>query len=405
MPLLELNLAKTLMLAVLLVWLGRFIRSKVRFLVNWSIPEAVVGGTLFAILTLILHSTGMLEFKFDTKLQSFFMYLFFTASGFEASASLMKKASGKLLIFIALAGVLAVLQNVTVVGLSPVVGMDPKLGLMTGSIPLTGGHGNAAAYAPLAEKAGVQGAVTVAVAAATYGLAAGSILGGPVATRLIKKYHLFDPNEKDTSDAEALEETGKVIPLDGKRFALGCALTLIAFGIGAFLMDLFSLIFPGVNFPIHVMGMVGGAIVRNIYDALKKSSKATPEKEIDILGSVCLSMFVSMAVMTMRLWELASLAIPLILLLVAGTLVTILFTYFITFRALGKDYDAAVMVAGHIGFGLGAVPASMANMNALTDVYRYSKLAFIIVPVVGGMFSNFTNAANITFFMNLVGIH
>lgn len=333
MPLLELNLAKTLMLAVLLVWLGRFVRSKVTFLVNWSIPEAVVGGTLFAILTLILHSTGMLEFKFDTKLQSFFMYLFFTASGFEASASLMKKASGKLLIFIVLAGVLAVLQNATVVGLSPVVGMDPKLGLMTGSIPLTGGHGNAAAYAPLAEKAGVQGAVTVAVAAATYGLAAGSILGGPVATRLIKKYHLYDPNEKDTSDAEALEEAGKVIPLDGKRFALGCALTLIAFGIGAFLMDLFSLIFPGLNFPIHVMGMVGGAIVRNIYDALKKSSKATPEKEIDILGSVCLSMFVSMAVMTMRLWELAALAIPLILLLVAGTLVTILFTYFITFRA------------------------------------------------------------------------
>lgn len=405
MPLLELNLAKTLMLAVLLVWLGRFVRSKVTFLVNWSIPEAVVGGTLFAILTLILHSTGLLEFKFDTKLQNFFMYLFFTASGFEASASLMKKASGKLLIFIVLAGVLAVLQNATVVGLSPVVGMDPKLGLMTGSIPLTGGHGNAAAYAPLAEKAGVQGAVTVAVAAATYGLAAGSILGGPVATRLIKKYHLFDPNEKDTSDTEVLEEAGKVIPLDGKRFALGCALTLIAFGIGAFLMDLFSLIFPGVNFPIHVMGMVGGAIVRNIYDAMKKSSKATPEKEIDILGSVCLSMFVSMAVMTMRLWELASLAIPLILLLVAGTLVTILFTYFITFRALGKDYDAAVMVAGHIGFGLGAVPASMANMNALTDVYRYSKLAFIIVPVVGGMFSNFTNAANITFFMNLVGIH
>lgn len=384
---------------------GRFVRSKVTFLVNWSIPEAVVGGTLFAILTLILHSTGLLEFKFDTKLQNFFMYLFFTASGFEASASLMKKASGKLLIFIVLAGVLAVLQNATVVGLSPVVGMDPKLGLMTGSIPLTGGHGNAAAYAPLAEKAGVQGAVTVAVAAATYGLAAGSILGGPVATRLIKKYHLFDPNEKDTSDTEVLEEAGKVIPLDGKRFALGCALTLIAFGIGAFLMDLFSLIFPGVNFPIHVMGMVGGAIVRNIYDAMKKSSKATPEKEIDILGSVCLSMFVSMAVMTMRLWELASLAIPLILLLVAGTLVTILFTYFITFRALGKDYDAAVMVAGHIGFGLGAVPASMANMNALTDVYRYSKLAFIIVPVVGGMFSNFTNAANITFFMNLVGIH
>lgn len=136
-----------------------------------------------------------------------------------------------------------------------------------------------------------------------------------------------------------------MIPLDGKRFALGCALTLIAFGIGAFLMDLFSLIFPGLNFPIHVMGMVGGAIVRNIYDALKKSSKATPEKEIDILGSVCLSMFVSMAVMTMRLWELASLAIPLVLLLIAGTLVTILFTYFITFRALGKDYDAAVMVA------------------------------------------------------------
>lgn len=404
----EMNTAKTILLAVLLVFFGRYLRKKIPFLVRWSLPEAVVGGTLFAILTLILYQLDLVKFKFDTSLQSFFMQLFFTASGFEASGELIKKSSGKLVVFIILAAVLAVLQNAIAVGMSPIVGLDPKLGLMCGSIPLTGGHGNAAAYAPLAEDAGVTGAVSVAVAAATYGLAAGSIIGGPVATRLIKKYNLATPvnTEKAEASREAFFENqaDDQVVLDKKRVALASAMIFIGLGIGAYLADLFKILFPSLTLPVHVMGMIGGAIVRNVYDAIKGTSKATPAKEIDIFGSVCLSIFVSMAVMSMALWDLIALAIPLILILAAETVATIIFTYFVTFKAMGSDYDAAVMAGGHIGFGMGAVPASMANMTAVCSVYGFSKLAFIIVPVVGGMFSNFTNAANITFFMNLVGI-
>lgn len=186
----EMNMTKTLLLAVLLLLLGKWIRSKVNFLVKYCIPDAVVGGLLFSILTFILHESGLVKFPFDTTLQSFFMNVFFTASGFEAGASLIKRSTGKLGIFIVLAALLAFLQNVLAVGLSHILGVEPLIGLMTGSIPMTGGHGNAIAFAPIAEEMGAVGAVSVAVAAATFGLVSGSMLGGPVANRLITKYDL-----------------------------------------------------------------------------------------------------------------------------------------------------------------------------------------------------------------------
>lgn len=403
----EMNMVKTLMVSILMLLLGKFLRKKISFLVKYSIPEAVVGGLLFAVFALIMKQTGIAEFTFDKTLESYFMNVFFTASGFEAGAALLKKSGKKVLIFVGLAAATAFLQNVIAVGLSPLVGLDAKLGFMTGSIPMTGGHGNAAAYAPLVEKAGVEGAVAIAIAAATFGLVAGSLIGGPVGNFLIKKYDLYTDTPAEVSDdlnALALETTSRPKELNPNTFMLANILIFIALGLGAYIMDLFKILLPNVTLPIHVMGMLGGAIIRNIYDAITGDTNATPLEEIDMIGNVSLSIFVSMAIMTMQLWTLIDLAGPLLILLLAQCVFIILFAY-ITFKMMGGDYDAAVMVSGHIGFSMGAVPVSVANMKAICDRYRFSKIAFFIVPVVGGLFSNFTNAAIITGFMNFLGIH
>lgn len=403
----EMNMVKTLMVSILMLLLGKFLRKKISFLVKYSIPEAVVGGLLFAVFTLIMKQTGIAEFTFDKTLESYFMNVFFTASGFEAGAALLKKSGKKVLIFVGLAAATAFLQNVIAVGLSPLVGLNAQLGFMTGSIPMTGGHGNAAAYAPIVEKAGVEGAVAIAIAAATFGLVAGSLIGGPVGNFLIKKYDLYSDTPAEVSDdlnALALETTSRPKELNPNTFMLANILIFIALGLGAYIMDLFKIVLPNVTLPIHVMGMLGGAIIRNVYDAITGDTNATPLEEIDMIGNVSLSIFVSMAIMTMQLWTLIDLAGPLLILLLAQCVFIILFA-FITFKMMGADYDAAIMVSGHIGFSMGAVPVSVANMKAICDRYRFSKIAFFIVPVVGGLFSNFTNAAIITGFMNFLGIH
>lgn len=406
MAIIEMNMTKTLFLAVVLLLIGRWIRSKVKFLRTYCIPDAVVGGLLFAVAALFLRNGNVLGFEFDGTLQSFFMNIFFTASGFQASRGLIKQGGKKVLIFIILAAVLAFLQNAIAVGLSPILGVDPLIGLMTGSIPMTGGHGNAASFAPIAESMGATGAVSVAVAAATFGLVSGSIIGGPVGNWLIKRRSLAVEGEGG-NEPDELIEAEKTELLDPVKSSTAAFQIIIALGLGAFLADLFDVLMPNVTLPIHVMGMIGGAIVRNVIEIIKKEDpndpKSVPLPQIDIIGDISLGIFVSMAIMTMKLWELTGLAGPLIILLFAQVALMFLFAVLITYNIMGRDYDAAVITSGHIGFGLGAVPVSMANMNAVCGKYRYSKIAFFIVPIVGGMFSNFTNAAIITAFLNFLG--
>lgn len=408
----QMDMSKTILLAVLLLLFGDWLKSKIKFLVKYCIPAPVVGGLLFSIFTLILKQNNILTFEFDKTLEKFFMNVFFTASGFSASAGLLKKGGKKVGIFVILAALMAFLQNAVAVGLSSVVGVTPLIGLMTGSIPMTGGHGNAAAFAPFAEEMGATGAISVAVAAATFGLVAGSMLGGPVGNRLITKHGLFSKKtlqttvgdiEESAIDIELFEEKKEMPQLNLNRMMKSFFQIFIALGFGAYLADLFKIILPNVTLPIHVMGMLGGAIYRNIYDIFTKNSNSTPIEEIDIIGDISLGLFVSMAVMTMKLWDLIDLAGPLIILLFAQVVLIYLFAIFITYPIMGKDYDSAVMTSGHIGFGLGAVPVSMANMKTICDKYEYSKIAFFVVPIVGGLFSNFTNAAIITGFLNYLG--
>jgi ESS family glutamate:Na+ symporter len=410
---LSFDMTQTLFIAVILLLIGGFIKSKVRFLEKYCIPSPVIGGLIFSVIVLILRQAEIVTFVFDKTLQQFFMNLFFTACGFAASISLLKKGGKKVVVFLGLAAALAFLQNVVSVGLSQVLNIEPMMALMTGSIPMTGGHGNAAAFAPIAEEWGYSGAVSVAVAAATFGLVSGSMMGGPIANNIIIKKKLFTNRmkqeksvvRKNVSGSDVSVTYGENSPgsedklFNAKQLTRGFYLLFIGLGFGSVLHILFKIVLPGVTLPIHVMGMLGGVIIRVLMDV--KNVKV-PTKEIDTIGNVSLGIFVSMAVYTMKLWELADLALPLIVLLFAQVILVFLFVRYITFNIMGRDYDSAMMVAGHVGFSMGATPVSMANMKSVSDKYAYSKLAFFVVPIIGGLFSNFTNAAIITFFMNMV---
>ncbi len=397
---LKLDMFQTLGFTVLLIWLGTYLRSKFPILVRYCIPAAVVGGLLFAFLTCGLYVAGIASFKFDSAtVNKLFYSVFFAASGAAAGLGLLKKGGKLIAIFTLLAAATAFLQNVVAVSLGKVLGVTPLIALMTGSIPMTGGHGNAASFAPIAESMGATGAVEVAIAAATFGLISGCIVGGPLGNRLVTKNHL-----KGSATAEEIAEleaaNAKTFTLDSGRSLKATYLMFIACGLGATLFYILKKLLPTVNLPIHVLCMLGGLIIRNVYDKMYGEDEAL-YASIDIVGELSLAMFVTMSIMTMKLWQLADLAVPMIILLVAQVILMVTFAYFISFRLLGKNYDAAIMAVGHTGFGLGATPVSMATMKTVCDKYGYSKIAFFVVPVIGGLISNFTNAAIITTFLNL----
>ncbi|MFA7067954.1 MAG: sodium/glutamate symporter [Acidaminococcaceae bacterium] len=398
MGILKLGMFETLALAVLAIYFGDFMRSKIPILKKYCLPSAVLGGTIFSIISLVLYYTGTVELSFDYKtVNTLFYCIFFAASGAAASMSLLKKGGKLVAIFAVLAALLAFLQNVLAVGLGVAMGINPLIALMTGSTPMTGGHGNAAAFAPLAVAAGAPAALEVALAAATFGLIAGCLVGGPFGNFLVKRFHLEDP-DLDGVDEKA-EETGKVVGILVSKANMlnGVFLMMLALGIGQ--VTFIMLKSAGINFPIHVCAMLGGILIRLLLDYRKKTSEAAYEA-INIVGEFSLGLFVSMSILSMKLWQLAGMAGPLVILMLAQVIFIVVFVYFITFRLLGKDYDAAVMSVGHTGFGLGAVPVSMTTMQTVCSKYRYSKLAFFVVPVIGGFISNISNALIISGFIN-----
>lgn len=395
----KLDMFQTLALTVLLIWLGNFLRNKFPILKKYCIPSAVVGGLLFSILTCVLFTNNIVSVSFDSKTTNTLFYcVFFAASGAAAGLGLLKKGGKLILIFSILSAVTAFLQNVLAVGLGRVLNVKPLIALMTGSIPMTGGHGNAASFAPIAEEMGAVGAMEVAIAAATFGLISGCIVGGPIGNSLVQK-HGLKGNATAEEIAEMEKASQKQFIVSKERSLKAVCLMLLACGFGSILFGILKKLLPGVSLPIHVLCMLGGLIIRNVYDKFIGEDEALYES-IDIVGEISLAMFVTMSIMTMKLWQLAELAIPMLILLFAQVVLMYIFAVYITFRFLGKDYDAAVMAVGHTGFGLGAVPVSMATMKTVCDKYGYSKIAFFVVPVIGGLISNFTNAAIITYFLN-----
>lgn len=395
----KVDMFQTVGFTVLLIWIGNYLRGRFGTLKKYCIPASVVGGLLFAVVTLILYTSGIVQFSFDKGvINKFFYCIFFAAAGAAVGLKLLKKGGKLIIIFTILVAILETLQNFLAIGVGKLFNIDPLIALMTGSTPMTGGHGNAAAFAPVAEAMGATGAMEVALAAATFGLVAGCIVGGPLGKRLVEKYDL--KGKFSAEEVEEMEKESKLkVLVDPKRSMLAVSLMFIAIGIGSVFFKMFEAAVPGVKLPIHVMCMVGGLLVRNFYEKIYGES---PDvfKSVDIIGEISLAMFITMSIMTMKLWQLAGLAIPMVVMLICQVILAYLFVTQLTFRFLGKNYDAAVMSVGHNGFGLGATPVAMATMKTVCDEFGYSKLAFFVVPLLGGLICNLTNAVIITSFLN-----
>ena len=395
----QLDMLQTAALAMLLFLLGRFTVNHVEFFQRCCIPAPVIGGLIFAILHLISYQTGLLTFTFDETLKDAFMDFFFTSVGFGASIQLLKRGAWPVILFLILAAILVTIQDTVGVALAGVFGLDGRMGLCMGSIPLVGGHGTSASFGPLFERMGVEGATTVAVACATYGLVAGSLMGGPLGRWKIKKYNLkphVTQEEKDLGEPETVYVT-KAEKLDSNTILDAFVFIIIATGIGTYVTDAFASI--GVTLPVYIGGMLVALVIRNIFDLM---GKELPLKAIDVVGNTSLNVFLGIALMTLILWQLAALAVPIVVILAVQTLIMYLYASNVVFRAMGKDYEAAVMTAAICGFGMGATPNAMANMLAIKNQYGPAPKAFFVVPLVGGMFIDIVNSAVITIFSNLV---
>ena len=386
----QLNMAETVGFAIILLLLGRWIKKKVNFFEKFFIPAPVIGGTLFSIILLIGHQTETFTFTFNDDIKNLLMIAFFTTVGFSASLKILKKGGIGVALFLLAAVILVILQDIIGPVLAKALGINPLLGLAAGSIPLTGGHGTSGAFGPYLEDLGATGATVVAVASATYGLIAGCLIGGPIARRLMIKNNLKPTESKEGVDNSLLGSTTEVTE---ESLFSAVVYVGIAMGIGALINNMLAK--AGIKFPVYLMGMVVAAIIRNILDF---NQKQLPFTEIGIVGNISLSLFLSMALMSMKLWQLIDLAIPLIIILLVQTVLMAFFAYFITFNIMGRDYDAAVMSTGHCGFGLGATPNAMANMETFTTANGPSVKAFFIIPIVGSLFIDFINAGVIQAF-------
>ena len=396
----KMDMIQTVGLAVIILILGRLLRKKIKFFETYCIPSPVVGGFLFAIINLILRETNLVIFEFDNTLQSFFMTLFFTSIGFNASWRLLKVGGRKVVIFLIMAVTLVVLQNVVAVGVGYLTGVDPLIALLTGSTAMTGGHGTAAAMAPIVEELGHTGAKSVAITAATFGLIAGSSLGGPLANRLIKGKKLEVVAEKVDNEKVRNDEflfNNDVKKLDGENFAKAFFLILLSMFIGSYVSTFLN---QFLNFPNYIGPMIVAAVLRNISDNTTKFD--LHYEEVHILEDVSLNLFLGMAMISLKLWELGNVAGQLAVLLLAQALLAWVFIYFVTFRFMGGNYDAAVLSAGHVGFGLGATPNGIANMQSVCDKYKHSHIAFFVMPIVGALFIDFFNVAIISGFFSFL---
>ena len=391
----SLDMYQTLAIAVVALLIGTWLKTKIKVLDRLCIPSPVVGGLLFSIITCVLYVTGVVDFVWDDTLKTVCMVIFFTSVGFQANLKVLKSGGKALVILLFCVLLLIEVQDILAVGISNVLGIDPMIGLATGSISMVGGHGTAAAFGPVLEDLSVTGATTVATAAATFGLVAGSLVGGPIGNNLIKKKDLLKTRVPldDTPLVEEEEKHHRSI----SQYAPAAYQLAIAMGLGTLVSYLLSL--TGMTFPIYIGAMIIAAIMRNIGEYTGKITIHIGE--INDLGGICLSLFLGIAMITLKLWQLADLALPMIILLTCQ-LIMVLFARFIIFNAMGRDYDAAILTAGSCGFGMGATPNAMANMQVLTDKYGPSVKAFLLIPLIGSMFADFINSLSITFFINLL---
>lgn len=401
-------------LGALALVLGMCLTRRVKWLQRFCIPSPVSGGIVFSVVSLMFYKLWNVELVFDGTLKNVFMLVFFTSVGFQSNLKVLRRGGSTLLLMLGVLALIIVVQNVLPLGIAWLMDVNPLVGMAAGSISMAGGHGTAGGFSAVLEGMGLSGAGTIAMAAATFGLIMGSVTGGPLAERLIRTKltaeHL-EPKDYEVDPAMAGLESDEASPAgrakhissneqEFQQYAKATYALLIVVAAGSLMSWLLQQ--TGVTFPTYFGALIVAAIVRNVAEACKLTPKMELDKIVSV-GNICLSVFLGMAMVSLKLWELESLALPLVVMLVAQVVAMVLIAYFVAFNMLGRDYDAAVLVAGICGFGLGATPNAMANMSAVCYKYHYSVKPFLIVPIIGAMFVDLINTGFITMFLNWIG--
>ena len=401
-PQINFDLIQTLAIACVIFLAGMLLKKKMKVFERLNIPSAVLGGLLFAAFNLIVHDR-FLNIQVNTSMQSLCMVLFFTSIGTSASLALLKKGGKQVMVFLLISSAFCIIQNLVGIGVASLFGVSKLFGVMAGSVTLVGGPATGLAFSPLFEEMGLKGAETIAITSATFGIVCGGLLGGPAATFLIQKFKFRTETQKiiiraDTDWAETDETLGVDITHENSGFTMSLVNIIIIMGLGTAVS--FFIAKSGITLPAYIGAMIVGAVVRNIND--KKEWMILDQKTIDFTGGIALNIFLTVALMDLRLWELFHLALPLSGILLAQVIVVILFALTITFVVMGKNYESAVMSSGFIGFMLGTVANAMAVMKTIADKYGPAPRAFLVVPLVGAFFIDYINALVITVFANFL---
>ncbi len=418
----ELDMIQTAGIGAFALIVGMTLTRKVAFLQKFCVPSPVSGGIIFSLLTLALYGWFDVAVSFDGTLKDTFMLAFFTSVGFQSNLKVLRQGGKLLVIMLVLLVGLIALQNLMPMGITRIMGVDPLIGMAAGSISMTGGHGTAGGFAKVLEEMGLHGAATIGMAAATFGLIAGSVIGGPLAEKIIRTkltHEQMQVQAEEVDPAMAGIESDEASPTgrakristneqEFQQYAKASYCIIMVMGGGTLLSWLLAR--TGVTFPTYFGALILAAIVRNTIRFVRykengewvKAERLLDIERIISVGNICLSLFLGMAMISLRLWELQSLALPFIVILVSQVLMMAAFAYFVAFPLLGRDYDAAVLCAGMCGFGLGATPNAMANMSAVCYKYHYAVKPFLIVPIIGAMFADLINTGIITIFLNLL---
>ena len=407
----QINSHYTLIIATIVLLFGRYLVRKYRFLQDFNIPEPVAGGLVAAVIIYALYLFNHVSFAFDKSLREAFMLVFFSSIGLSADFSRLKAGGMPLVIFTIVVGVFIAVQNAVGVGLAVALDQNPLLGLVAGSITMTGGHGTAAGWGPDLEKIGLANATDIGIACATFGLVAGGLIGGPVARRLINKMQRKpletiddggNDTGEDTNDMFEKPERKRLITASSAIDTLAMFAACLAF---AEIMDgidkvYFKPVLAILDLPKFVWALAFGVILRNVLTNIFRFNMF--DRAIDVFGNASLSLFLAMALLDLKLWQLTALALPVTIILLVQVVVMALYATFITYTLMGRDYDAAVLAAGHCGFGLGATPTAVANMQSITERFGPSHKAFLIVPMVGAFLVDLINAGLLQTFVKAI---
>ena len=418
----EIDMIQTAGIGGLSLIVGMVLTRKVAFLQKFCVPSPVSGGILFSLITLLLYAWFHIEVTFDGTLMNVFMLAFFTSVGFQSDLKVIKKGGKLLLVMLALLVVIIALQNLMPMGVTWLMGADSLVGMAAGSMSMIGGHGTAGGFASVLEGMGLHGAGTIGMAAATFGLIAGSMIGGPLAEHIIRTkltHEQMQQQAEEIDPAMAGIESDEASPTgrakrvstneqEFQQYAKATYCIVLVMGAGTIVSWLLAK--TGITFPTYFGALILAAVARNtlgLFSYKEDGKRVKADKLLDMeriisVGNICLSMFLGMAMISLRLWELQSLALPLVVILVSQVLLMAFFVYMVAFPLLGRDYDAAVLCAGMCGFGLGATPNAMANMSAVCYKYRYTVKPFLIVPIIGAMFADLINTGMITLFLNFL---